>query len=352
MRSHRFLTILSAGFTLLVAVSCIAGGSLQSKGVTPTLAEKTPGVSAGTTEQVSPTTKPGSAPTEAPTEATAYPPPESAGPSPQAPAACEKKTCIEKGSFLLARPIGPNERNSIDTASRYGTLRKRVGDVYYGVQFLNSTGVPVLAAADGDVEVAGDDSQTTYGPRLNMYGNLVILKHKLPGISEPVYTLYAHLSKISVKAEGDVKAGEQIGLVGMSGSVRGSTLYFEVRVGKNSYDAARNPELWLQPLPDKTGDSMGGLAGQIEDKKGDFVHVRNILLENVRTAAEGKIRQIYLRTYIDDRQMGLSPWGENFAAAGLPEGTYQISFWWHSNLYQREVEVQPGMLTFVTFTVK
>ena len=351
MRTHRFLTILLAGFTLLVAASCIVGGSLQSKGVTPTPKDQTPGVSAGTTEQVSPTTQPGAQPTQAPTEVSVYPAPQSAGPSPEAPAGCEKKTCIEKGTFLLGLPIGPKERNTIDTASRYGTLRKRVGDVYHGVQFLNSTGVPVLAAADGDVEVAGDDSQTYYGPRLNMYGNLVILKHKLPGISEPVYTLYAHLSKISVKAEGDVKAGEQIGLVGMTGSTRGSTLYFEVRVGKNSYDAARNPELWLQPLPDKTGDPMGSIAGQVVDKNDDFVHIRNILVENVRTAAQGKIRQIYLRTYIEDGQMGLSPWGETFAAGYMPEGTYQISFWYRSKLYQREVEVQPGMLTFLTFTV-
>jgi murein DD-endopeptidase MepM/ murein hydrolase activator NlpD len=125
-------------------------------------------------------------------------------------------------------------RDVIDATSRYGTVRRGVGDVYHGVQFLNSLGTPVYAAAAGDVEVAGDDSQVSYGSRPGMYGNLVILKHTLPGISAPVYTLYAHLSEVSVKAEGDVEAGEQIGLVGMSGSVRGSTLYFEVRYGENA----------------------------------------------------------------------------------------------------------------------
>jgi murein DD-endopeptidase MepM/ murein hydrolase activator NlpD len=240
----------------------------------------------------------------------------------------------------------------IDTASRYGTLRRRIRDTYYGVQFLNSTGTPVYAAAAGDVEVAGDDSQVSYGPRLNMYGNLVIVKHSLPGISEPVYTLYAHLSEVSVKAEGDVEAGEQIGLVGMSGSTRGSTLYFEVRYGKNAYEAARNPELWLEPMTDETGDPMGALAGRLLDKQGNYVGVRNILVENLRTAAQGKLRPLYLRTYLDDAQMGLSPWGESFAASYLPEGTYQVSFWYGPDLYQREVEVQPGRLTFVNFEVK
>jgi hypothetical protein len=80
--------------------------------------------------------------------------------------------------------------------------------------------------------------------------------------------------------------------------------------------------------------------------------VSNILVENLRTAAQGKLRPIYLRTYLDNNQMGLEPWKENFAASYLPEGTYQISFWYGPNLYQREVEVQPGKLTYVNFEVK
>jgi len=201
-------------------------------------------------------------------------------------------------------------------------------------QFIGHTGV---CCGGGDVEVAGDDSQVHVWPAPQYVCNLVIIKHSLPGISEPVYTLYAHLSEISVKAEGDVEAGEQIGMVGMSGSTRGSTLYFEVRYGKNSYEAARNPELWLEPLTDATGDPMGALAGRVVDKQGNYVHIRNILVENLRTAAQGKLGPLYLRTYIDNIQMGLDPWKESFAASYMPEGTYQISFWYGSQLYQREV---------------
>jgi murein DD-endopeptidase MepM/ murein hydrolase activator NlpD len=260
--------------------------------------------------------------------------------------------CILDGTFLLGRPIGAGGRNTIDTSSRYGTIRKRVRDVYFGVQFLNSTGTPVLAAADGDVIVAGDDSQTLYGPRLNMYGKLVILKHSLPGISGPVYTLYAHLSELSVKAEGDVKAGEQIGLVGSTGSSSGSTLYFEVRIGENAYDAARNPEMWLQLLPDDEGNLTGTLAGRVVDPEDKYVALSNILVEQVRRTNGAKIRPIYLKTYLDRHQRGNTPWNESFAASNLPEGTYQVSFWFHSKLYQREVEVQPGKVTFLTFSVK
>lgn len=265
---------------------------------------------------------------------------------------CDKKVCILDGSFLLDRPIGAGGRNSIDYSSRFGTLRRRVRDVYHGVQFLNSLGTPVLAAEDGDVVVAGDDSQTSYGPRPNMYGKLVILKHSLPGISDPVYTLYAHLSEISVKVDGHVKAGEQIGLVGMSGSSRGSTLYFEVRVGENSYGATSNPELWLKPLPAQTDQPTGTLAGRVVNAKGEYISVRNIVIKNLRAKDQEVIRQTYIRTYLDPNLRGRDPWVESFTASNLPEGTYLIYFRLGLKRYQQEVEVQPGMLTFVTFDVK
>jgi murein DD-endopeptidase MepM/ murein hydrolase activator NlpD len=264
---------------------------------------------------------------------------------------CVEPVCILDGTFLLHRPIGPEGRQVIDSASRYGTLRRRIRDVYHGVQFLNSTGTPVYAAAAGDVIVAGDDSQVSYGPRPNMYGNLVILKHSLPGVPDPVYTLYANLSDIAVKAEGDVEAGEQIGSVGMSGSVRGSTLTFEVRLGENTYQATRNPELWLEPIADATGDPTGAIAGRVLDKQGRYVDIRNILVQTLRAPGEGRRRPLYLRTYLEDDQTGLSPYGESFAAGDLPEGTYKVSFWYGPNLYERVVEVQPGMLTFLNFEV-
>jgi len=352
MKTPRIKLTAFAGLILLVAMSCSLISGQPQAIETPALEATTPEISTEAPNAAATTTQPGAESPEATQQVSASPAPQQGGTTSGAPGPCDDQVCVLDGSFLLKRPIGPEWRNKIDTASRYGTLRRRIRDTYYGVQFLNSLGTPVYAAAGGDVEVAGDDSQVMYGPRLNMYGNLVIIKHSLPGISEPVYTLYAHLSEISVKAEGDVEAGEQIGMVGMSGSTRGSTLYFEVRYGKNTYEAARNPELWLEPLTDATGDSMGALAGRVLDKQGNYVHVRNILVENLRTAAQGKLGPLYLRTYIDDAQLGLNPWKESFAASYMPEGTYQVSFWYGSQLYQREVEVQPGKLTYVNFEVK
>jgi murein DD-endopeptidase MepM/ murein hydrolase activator NlpD len=344
MSAPRFFIILVAGLVLLVTASCGLASGILSQAAPNAADIQSP-------EQTATTNSPDSSPSLNETQTPAITT-ESSSSQALEEDPCAKEVCFEEGSFLLGRPIGPEGREAIDHSSRFGTLRKRVRDVYHGVQFLNSMGTPILAAADGDVVVAGDDSQSSYGPRPNMYGKLVILKHSLPGISEPVYTLYAHLSEVSVKVEGDVQAGEQIGLVGMSGSVRGSTLYFEVRVGENSYDATRNPELWLKPLLAETDQPTGTLAGRVMNAQGDYVSISNILVENIRAKDQEEIRQIYIRTYLDPNLRGRDPWNESFTASNLPEGTYRISFWFGPKRYQREVEVQPDMLTFVTFEVK
>jgi hypothetical protein len=209
----------------------------------------------------------------------------------------------------------------------------------------------VVAAADGDVVVAGDDSRTAYGLFRNMYGNLVVLKHELPGFSQPVFTLYGHLSQVLIEAGEAVAAGQEIGLVGMSGNVSGSTLVFEVRVGENAYQAARNPELWLQPLPDESSQLLGALAGRVVDAQGNFIPIQNILIEQLGGPGQPALDQVYLKTYAEKRLVGLSPWEESFAAGDLPAGSYQISFWEHG-LQQRVVEIMPGKLTRVIFEIK
>jgi len=359
MRFYRYSILLMAGALLMITLSCSLFGSPQAT----TAPEDQASVSTtGPSVPASPTSPPDSQSPEAAPENPASPvqPTEAAPASPTPPAeaasqpsnACPDAVCIQDGTFLLERPIGPDGRNTIDTSSRYGTLNKRTRLMYHGVQFLNSTGTPVLAAADGVVAVAGDDIQVAYGLQPNTYGNLVILQHSLPGIAEPVYTLYAHLSQISVKADETVQSGQQIGQVGMTGSVFGSTLYFEVRVGENSYDAARNPELWLALLPDAEGAPTGALAGRVVDAQGEYQAVSNVLVEPVQKSVQRLIKQLYLKTYLERDMQGLSPWEEGFAASNLPEGSYQISFWFNSKLYERVVEVQPGLLTFITFQVK
>ena len=281
-----------------------------------------------------------------PTEAAPEPAQQGSGDLPEQ--SCQEEVCVEDGYFLLERPVGETGRKTIDHANRYGTYRRSSGDSYHGVFFLNSTGTSVVAAADGQVVVAGDDLKTVYGSFANMYGNLVILKHDLPGISEHVYTLYAQLSEVSVAVDDAVQAGQEIGKVGSSGSVTGSTLYFEVRVGDNAYGAVRNPELWLKPLADEDGQTYGAIAGRIMDSDGNYVSMDNIVFEQLAGPGQPAIDQLYLKTYAEKRLGGLSPYDENFAVSGLTPGKYQVSFWLNG-MQQQEVEVQPGKLTFVNF---
>ena len=68
------------------------------------------------------------------------------------------------------------------------------------------------------------------------YGHCVIISH-----GNGLATLYAHLSKINVKANQNVKAGEVIAQSGNSGRSTGPHLHYEVH--KNNTPV--NPKLFL-----------------------------------------------------------------------------------------------------------
>ena len=96
--------------------------------------------------------------------------------------------------------------------------------MHTGLDFPAPLGTPVLAAGRGCVSSAG------YDP--GGYGNLVVIQHRAGMTS-----LYAHLSRISVRPGECVVAGERIGRVGATGNATGPHLHFELRVG----GAAVNP---------------------------------------------------------------------------------------------------------------
>ncbi len=97
-----------------------------------------------------------------------------------------------------------------------------------GIDLAAPYGTPIVAAKAGQVEVAGWSS---FG-----YGFHVVLDH-----GGGVETLYAHMSRIAVRAGAWVEAGEVIGYVGSTGWSTGPHLHFEVRVG----GVPRNPLAYL-----------------------------------------------------------------------------------------------------------
>lgn len=99
-----------------------------------------------------------------------------------------------------------------------------------GVNITNSCGTSVVAAADG-VVVPDPNISETLGGWNGGYGNFVLVQH--PTIGSAVYTRYAHLEKATVQIGAVVKQGQQIGLIGQTGSATACQLDFEVIGAQN-----------------------------------------------------------------------------------------------------------------------
>jgi hypothetical protein len=266
-------------------------------------------------------------------------------PTQRPPTPCPKQVCTIKGTFPLALPIAPPGRDTLEPSYRFGSTQNGRREPHHGVDMTNKAGTPVLAAADGKVVFAGDDSSNIVGPFVDFYGNVVVIKHELPGVAVPVYTLYGHLLSVMVSKGDKVKQGQQIGQVGLGGVAAGTHLHFEVRYGENDYNAVRNPELWLKPHQDDKGQPYGVLAGRIVDAQGELFEAKNVVIKQLDD--KQKVTKIYyLMTYEDSAMLGLAPWYDSFAIGDLPAGTYQISF-----IYKHEqkvtVTVAPGVVTYV-----
>ena len=137
----------------------------------------------------------------------------------------------------------------------------------------------------------------------------------------------------------------------MGGAATGSHLHFEVRLGEDTYQASRNPELWLAPLPGEDGQPGGALAGRILDADGGYLAVPNIVVEYLPDRNGPAAWEAYVGTYEEKKLVGQPPWQENFALGDLPAGWYRISFVQYG-MQSRLVQVLPGQLTVVTFELK
>jgi hypothetical protein len=264
------------------------------------------------------------------------------------PKTCDFSYTIMPGHFLLSRPIGLDDNQLVDYTYRYGSTANGQYEIHHGVEFHNPTGTPVLAAAEGVVVAAGQDDEVAYAQYKNFYGNLVILEHSFPDTDEPVYTLYGHLSQVSVEVGDVVQRGQVIGKVGAAGVALGSHLHFEVRLGINDYYANRNPELWLEPLP---GTDTGALAGVLVDQNGLPLSVSNLVVKNIPPEGKTPLRNIYVETYGGDEVNGDDLWGEVFGLGDLPAGQYTLSFT-YGKVYKLTVEIELGQLTLATFCVE
>ncbi len=99
------------------------------------------------------------------------------------------------------------------------------GAFHAGMDIAAPVGTEVEAAADGIVFSAGPDAG---------YGNAVLIDH---GYS--ITTKYGHLSRIYVVVGQEVRRGQVIGAVGMTGRATGPHLHYEVHVQETPVNPAR-----------------------------------------------------------------------------------------------------------------
>jgi septal ring factor EnvC (AmiA/AmiB activator) len=99
--------------------------------------------------------------------------------------------------------------------------------VQHGLDVEAPAGAPVVAVAAGRVVHAG---------WFKGYGNLLIVDH-----GEGYHTLVAHLATMQTAMGEEVAAGDVLGTVGDSGSLKGPYLYFELREKGRPVD----PRPWL-----------------------------------------------------------------------------------------------------------
>ena len=128
----------------------------------------------------------------------------------------------------VSRPVGPPIAGLQDISSRYGLRTNPFGrghEFHNGIDFVVDRGTPILATAPGRVEAAGYD-----GPN----GNRVAIDHGFGYRS-----VYAHLSKVSVKAGEQVGRGQLVGLSGNTGRSSGPHLHYTLYYRGQTIDPAR-----------------------------------------------------------------------------------------------------------------
>ena len=99
------------------------------------------------------------------------------------------------------------------------------GAFHAGMDIAAPTGTDVIASADGIVLSAGPDAG---------YGNSVLIDH-----GYGIQTRYGHLSHVEVVVGQEVKRGQIIGEVGMTGRATGPHLHYEVHVQDTPVNPAK-----------------------------------------------------------------------------------------------------------------
>ena len=223
---------------------------------------------------------------------------------------------------------------------RYGYVLPDTTTLHTGTDIKAELHTPIVAAADGKVVFAGYGLLNGGNDKDDPYGLAVVIRHNLSFQNRTILTVYAHMEKTTVEKGDWVKAGDQIGCVGMTGATSGPHVHFEIRLesSENEYET-QNPELWIVPPV-----GYGVLAGRVMTTGGELLSQRQMW---VKSLATGEIWTMF--TY-SMRMKRVDPYyRENLLLSSLPEGEYEVSLYYFG-LQTKVIEVHPGAVTYFEFT--
>jgi murein DD-endopeptidase MepM/ murein hydrolase activator NlpD len=249
-----------------------------------------------------------------------------------------------KDHFWFSRPFDNQYATWGSSYYPFGTNARGQYLWHQGMDIQNPMGTAILAVGDGVVVRAGRDDKEPYGPRVNFFGQAVLVRHNEQWNGLPVFTLYGHVSRVLVKEGQPVKTGQVIAEVGQGGVALGPHLHLEVRVGGPGYKEARNPDLWVKP-----DAGYGVVAGRVIDAKGYVVPQHPVLLYRAEEP-ERVWRGTF--TYPDNVVKPDVAWGELFAFADVPTGGYVLKTYFDGHLYTRPITVTNQQTLFVAIEGK
>ena len=245
----------------------------------------------------------------------------------------------EHDHFYFVRPIGADEKNWPDPNYRYGGVFFE-GVTHSGVDIPAQLGTPVMAAGQGKVIWAGYGLYSGPDSPDDPYGLAVVIKHDFGYEGQPLFTLYAHLSRVDVVRGQYLKTGEVLGLVGETGFTTGAHLHFEVRIGENFLYQSSNPELWIAPP-----QGWGVLVARIMGTGGLLLERTGFVIRNLDTGQnwEGI-------TYGSPIDINEDPYyRENVVVGDLPAGNYVIEISYLGTIWDWHMEIKPGQINYFQY---
>ena len=242
--------------------------------------------------------------------------------------------------FFFTRPVAADEINWPLPYYRYGKVEIGEDQPHTGIDISSPSGTPVLATGSGTIVWAGYGLYFGYEEPNDPYGLAIAIEHDFGYDGQPLYTAYAHLSKINFQRGERVEIGQIIGLSGATGNITGPHLHFEVSLGSNDYFHSLNPELWTSPP-----QGSGVLVGRIMSTGGLMFPAQEIRITSLESG-----RIWYAESYGTTQVIKQDPnYRENFVLGSIPSGQYEIFIPYEGYNYRFGIEIYPGAISFFVF---